>query len=157
MIVENFRPGTMERWGLGPEQVHAVNPGCIYARVSGYGQSGSYRDRAGFAAGGEAIAGLRYINGYPDQAPPRSGISLGDTLAAQSAFQGILMALYARDARGATGQVVDASIADACFAMTESTDRRVREGRLRARADGPAAAARSRRPTCTARRTASGS
>ena len=77
VIVENFRPGTMERWGLGPEQVHAVNPGCIYARVSGYGQSGSYRDRAGFAAGGEAIAGLRYINGYPDQAPPRSGISLG--------------------------------------------------------------------------------
>ena len=110
----------MERWGIGPEQVHAVNPGCIYARVSGYGQSGSYRDRAGFAAGGEAIAGLRYINGYPDQAPPRSGISLGDTLAAQSAFQGILMALYARDARGATGQVVDAAIADACFAMTES-------------------------------------
>src|SRR6478735_2409901 len=121
VIVENFRPGTMERWGIGPEQVHAVNPGCIYARVSGYGQSGSYRDRAGFAAGGEAISGLRYINGYPDQAPPRSGISLGDTLAAQSAFQGILMALYARDARGAAGQVVDASIADACFAMMEST------------------------------------
>src|SRR6478672_3105408 len=120
VIVENFRPGTMERWNLGPEQVHAVNPGCIYARVSGYGQSGSYRDRAGFAAGGEAIAGLRYINGYPGQAPPRTGISLGDTLAAQSAFQGILMALYARDARGATGQVVDAAIADACFAMTES-------------------------------------
>jgi crotonobetainyl-CoA:carnitine CoA-transferase CaiB-like acyl-CoA transferase len=120
VIVENFRPGTMERWNLGPEQVHAVNPGCVYARVSGYGQSGSYRDRAGFAAGGEAIAGLRYINGYPGQAPPRCGISLGDTLAAQSAFQGILMALYARDARGATGQVVDAAIADACFAMTEA-------------------------------------
>ena len=120
VILENFRPGTMEKWGLGPEQVHAVNPGCVYARVSGYGQSGSYRDRAGFAAGGEAIAGLRYINGYPGQAPPRCGISLGDTLAAQSAFQGILMALYARDARGATGQVVDAAIADACFAMTEA-------------------------------------
>ncbi len=70
---------------------------------------------------GEAIAGLRHINGYPDQAPPRSGISLGDTLAAQSAFQGILLALYARDARGAEGQVVDASITDACFAMLEST------------------------------------
>src|SRR6476660_2270433 len=121
VIVENFRPGTMERWGIGPEQVHAVNPGCIYARVSGYGQSGSYRDRAGFAAGGEAIAGLRYINGYPGQAPPRTGLSLGDTLAAQSAFQGILLALYARDARGATGQVVDASITDACFAVMEST------------------------------------
>ena len=121
IILENFRPGTMERWGLGPEDVHAVNPGAIYARVTGYGQTGSYRERAGFAAGGEAIAGLRYINGYPDQAPPRTGISLGDTLAAQSAFQGILLALYARDARGAAGQVVDASIADACFAMMEST------------------------------------
>src|SRR3954462_5498309 len=120
VVLENFRPGTMERWGLGPEDVHAVNPGAIYARVTGYGQTGSYRERAGFAAGGEAIAGLRYINGYPDQAPPRTGISLGDTLAAQSAFQGILLALYARDARGAAGQVVDASITDACFAMTES-------------------------------------
>ena len=75
----------------------------------------------GFASAGEAIAGLRHINGYPGQAPPRSGISLGDTLAAQSAFQGILLALYARDARGAEGQVVDASITDACFAMLEST------------------------------------
>ena len=93
----------------------------IYARVSGYGQTGRYRDRPGFASAGEAIGGLRYINGYPGQAPPRSGISLGDTLAAQSAFQGILLALYARDARGAAGQVVDASITDACFAMTEST------------------------------------
>jgi crotonobetainyl-CoA:carnitine CoA-transferase CaiB-like acyl-CoA transferase len=120
IVLENFRPGTMERWGLGPEDVHAVNPGAIYARVTGYGQTGRYRERAGFAAGGEAISGLRYINGYPDQAPPRTGISLGDTLAAQSAFQGILLALYARDARGATGQVVDASIADACFAMMES-------------------------------------
>jgi len=120
VVLENFRPGTMERWGLGPEQVHERNPGCVYARVSGYGQTGRYRDRPGFASAGEAIAGLRYINGYPGQAPPRSGISLGDTLAAQSAFQGILLALYARDARGAEGQVVDASITDACFAMLES-------------------------------------
>jgi len=121
VVLENFRPGTMERWGLGPEDVHARNPRCIYARVSGYGQYGRYRDRPGFAAAGEAIGGLRYINGYPDQAPPRSGVSLGDTLAAQSAFQGILLALYARDARGASGQIVDASIVDACFAMLEST------------------------------------
>ncbi len=118
VIVENFRPGTMEKWGLGPGD---VSPRVIYARVSGYGQTGRYRDRPGFASAGEAIAGLRHINGYPDQAPPRSGISLGDTLAAQSAFQGILLALYARDARGAEGQVVDASITDACFAMLEST------------------------------------
>jgi crotonobetainyl-CoA:carnitine CoA-transferase CaiB-like acyl-CoA transferase len=120
VVFENFRPGTMERWGLGPEDVHARNPRCVYARVTGYGQFGTYRDRPGFASAGEAIAGLRYINGYPGQAPPRSGISLGDTLAAQSAFQGIMLALYARDARGASGQVVDASIADACFAMLES-------------------------------------
>ena len=121
IILENFRPGTMEKWGLGPEDVHARNPRAIYARVSGYGQTGRYAQRAGFASAAEAISGLRHINGYPDQAPPRSGISLGDTLAAQSAFQGILLALYARDARGAAGQVVDASIADACFAMMEST------------------------------------
>jgi crotonobetainyl-CoA:carnitine CoA-transferase CaiB-like acyl-CoA transferase len=120
VVIENFRPGTMEKWGLGPEDVHGVNPRCVYARVSGYGQTGRYRDRPGFASAGEAIGGLRYINGYPGQAPPRPGISLGDTLAAQSAFQGILLALYARDARGATGQVVDASITDACFAMLES-------------------------------------
>jgi crotonobetainyl-CoA:carnitine CoA-transferase CaiB-like acyl-CoA transferase len=120
VIVENFRPGTMERWGLGPEHVHRVNPGAVYARVTGYGQTGRYRDRPGFASASEALSGLRHINGYPDQAPPRFGISLGDTLAAQSAFQGILLSLYARDARGAGGQVVDASITDACLAITES-------------------------------------
>jgi crotonobetainyl-CoA:carnitine CoA-transferase CaiB-like acyl-CoA transferase len=120
VVVENFRPGTMERWGLGPEQLHDLNPRLVYARVTGYGQTGRYRDRPGFASAGEAIGGLRHINGHPDQAPPRSGISLGDTLAAQSAFQGILLALYARDAGGAAGQVVDASITDACFALTES-------------------------------------
>jgi crotonobetainyl-CoA:carnitine CoA-transferase CaiB-like acyl-CoA transferase len=120
VVVENFRPGTMERWGLGPDQLHELNPRLVYARVTGYGQTGRYRDRPGFASAGEAIGGLRHINGHPDQAPPRSGISLGDTLAAQSAFQGILLALYARDAGGAAGQVVDASITDACFALTES-------------------------------------
>src|SRR4051812_48938271 len=119
IVLENFRPGTMEKWGLGPEDVHARNPRCIYARVSGYGQTGRYSHRPGFASAGEALSGLRYINGYPDEAPPRCGISLGDTLAAQSAFQGILLALYARE-RGATGQVVDAAIVDACFAMFES-------------------------------------
>jgi crotonobetainyl-CoA:carnitine CoA-transferase CaiB-like acyl-CoA transferase len=121
VVLENFRPGTMEKWGLGPEDVHRTNPRAIYARVTGYGQTGRYRDRPGFASASEAIGGLRYINGYPGEAPPRSGISLGDTLAAQSAFQGILLALYARDARGEQGQVIDASITDACFAMLEST------------------------------------
>jgi crotonobetainyl-CoA:carnitine CoA-transferase CaiB-like acyl-CoA transferase len=121
VVLENFRPGTMEKWGLGPDDVHARNPRAIFARVTGYGQTGRYRDRPGFASASEAISGLRGINGYPGQAPPRTGLSLGDTLAAQSAFQGILLALYARDARGATGQVVDASITDACFAVMEST------------------------------------
>jgi succinyl-CoA---D-citramalate CoA-transferase len=121
VVLENFRPGTMEKWGLGPDDVHARNPRAVYARVTGYGQTGRYRDRPGFASASEAISGLRGINGYPDQAPPRTGLSLGDTLAAQSAFQGILLALYARDAHGATGQVVDASITDACFAVMEST------------------------------------
>jgi crotonobetainyl-CoA:carnitine CoA-transferase CaiB-like acyl-CoA transferase len=120
VILENFRPGTMEKWGLGPGDIHATNPRAIYARVSGYGQTGRYADRPGFASAGEALSGLRYINGYPGQAPPRNGISFGDTLAAQSAFQGILLALYARE-RGEKGQVVDASIVDACFAMSESS------------------------------------
>lgn len=120
VVLENFRPGTMERWGLGPADLHELNPQLIYARVTGYGQTGRYRDRPGFASASEALSGLRYINGYPDQAPPRYGISIGDTLAAQSAFTGIVLALYARDARGAEGQVVDASITDACFAVTES-------------------------------------
>ena len=122
VVVENFRPGTMERWGLGPEDVHAEQPAAACTRASAGTASGSrYSDRPGFASGGEAISGLRYINGYPGQAPPpRTGISLGDSLAAWSAFQGILLALYARDIGGAGGQVVDAAILDACFAMTES-------------------------------------
>src|ERR671920_2618887 len=78
IVLENFRPGTMEKWGLGPEDVHARNPRAIYARVTGYGQTGRYAARAGFASAGEAIGGLRHINGYPGEAPPRSGISLGD-------------------------------------------------------------------------------
>src|SRR3954451_7698211 len=120
IVLENFRPGTMEKWGLGPQDVHARNPRAIYARVSGYGQTGRYAHRPGFASAGEAISGLRYINGYPGQPPPRNGISFGDTLAGQSAFQGILLALIARH-NGAEGQVVDASIVDACFAMSESS------------------------------------
>lgn len=122
VALENFSPGTMEKWNIGPDEAMTRNPRLIYARVSGYGQTGRYKDRVGFAAAGEAMGGLRYFNGYPGQAPPRAGISLGDTLAAKQAFEGILMALYWRDARGSgTGQVIDAAIVDACFAMTEST------------------------------------
>src|ERR1700759_296262 len=119
IVLETFRPGTMEKWGLAPEDVHERNPRCIYARVSGYGQTGKLAERPGFASAAEAFSGLRYINGYPDEAPPRTGTSLGDTLAAQSAFQGILLALIARE-QGAEGQVVDAAIVDACFATFES-------------------------------------
>jgi crotonobetainyl-CoA:carnitine CoA-transferase CaiB-like acyl-CoA transferase len=124
VLLENFRPGTLERWGLGPDDLWRVNPGLVIARISGYGQTGPYASRPGFAVAGEAMGGLRYINGYPGQAPPRTGISLGDSLAAMFAVQGIVMALYRRDARPEgerRGQVVDASIMEACFAMLEST------------------------------------
>lgn len=120
VLIENFRPGTLEKWGLGPEDLKKINPGLIYARVSGYGQTGPYSDRPGFASVGEAMGGIRYINGYPGQAPPRAGISLGDSLAAIYATIGILVALRHRDVGGGSGQVVDASIAESCYALLES-------------------------------------
>jgi formyl-CoA transferase len=119
-VVENFRPGTLERWGLGYEHMAEVNPGIVLVRVSGYGQTGPYASRVGYAAAAEAMGGLRYINGYPGQDPPRAGISLGDSLAGMFAAQGLLAALYRRDALGGTGQVVDVSILEACFALMES-------------------------------------
>ena len=121
VLVENFKPGTLEKWGLDPESLHVLNPGLIIARVSGFGQTGPYSSRPGFASVGEAMGGLRYINGFPDQPPPRTGISLGDSLAGMFATQGVLMALYWRDTIGkGKGQVVDASITESCFAMLES-------------------------------------
>jgi crotonobetainyl-CoA:carnitine CoA-transferase CaiB-like acyl-CoA transferase len=120
VLIENFRPGTLERWNLGPDRLLAANPKLVIGRVSGYGQTGPYAERAGFASVGEAMGGLRYINGYPGQAPPRAGISLGDTLAALFVLQGILMALYHRDVHGAGGQVVDASILESCFAILDN-------------------------------------
>lgn len=121
VLLENFRPGTLEKWGLGWDVLFEINPKLILARVSGYGQTGPYAPRAGFASVGEAMGGLRYLNGYPDQPPPRMGISLGDSLAAMFAVQGILSALYWRDAAGGQrGQVVDASILESCFALLES-------------------------------------
>jgi formyl-CoA transferase len=120
-VVENFRPGALERWNLGYERLHEVNPAIVLVRVSGYGQTGPYAGRAGYAAAAEAMGGLRYINGYPGEDPPRSGISLGDSLAGMFAAQGLLAALYQRDALGGrTGQVVDVSILESCFAMLES-------------------------------------
>ncbi|MDN2568311.1 CoA transferase [Aquibium sp. A9E412] len=121
-LIENFKPGTLEKWELGPEALHAVNPRLVIVRVSGFGQTGPSAGRPGFASVGEAMGGIRYINGFPDQPPPRFGISLGDTLTAMFAFEGLMMALYWRDAGGGgKGQVVDAAIVESCFSMLEST------------------------------------
>jgi len=120
VLIENFRPGTLERWNLGPERLEEANPGLVVARVSGYGQTGPYAERAGFASVGEAMGGLRHLNGNPGEPPPRLGVSLGDTLAGMFAVQGILAALHERDVRGSgRGQVVDVSILESCFAMLE--------------------------------------
>jgi len=121
VLVENFRPGTLERWNLGPDRLLEANPGLVIARVSGYGQTGPYAARAGFASAAEAMGGIRYINGFPGEPPPRLHISLGDSLAGMFATQGILAALYRRDALGGAGQVVDVSLLEACYAMLEST------------------------------------
>jgi formyl-CoA transferase len=120
VLIENFRPGTLERWNLGPERLEEVNPRLVVARVSGYGQTGPYAERAGFASVGEAMGGLRHLNGNPGEPPPRLGVSLGDSLAGMFAVQGILAALYERDVRGSgRGQVIDVSILESCFAMLE--------------------------------------
>jgi formyl-CoA transferase len=120
VLIENFRPGTLERWQLGPSELWARNPGLVIARVSGYGQTGPYRSRPGFASVAEAMGGLRYVNGYPDTPPPRTGISLGDSLAGMFATIGILAALRHRDGPGnGQGQVVDVSLMESCFALLE--------------------------------------
>ena len=122
VVVENFRPGTLERWNLGPAELWEANPKLVIARVSGYGQTGPYAPRAGFASVAEAMGGIRYINGFPGEPPPRMHISLGDSLAGMFAAQGILAALYKRDALGfGRGQVIDVSLVEACFALMEST------------------------------------
>jgi len=122
VVTENFRPGTLEKWNLGYDRLAAVNPRVILARISGYGQTGPYGKRAGFASVAEAMGGLRYINGFPDEPPPRMHISLGDSLAAMFAVQGVLAAIYERDIGGSgKGQVVDVSLMESSFALMEST------------------------------------
>lgn len=121
VLIENFKPGTLEKWNMSPAELHAINPKLVIVRVSGFGQTGPYASRPGFASVGEAMSGMRYINGYPDMPPPRFGISLGDTLTSLFAFEGMMMALYWRDRNGGKGQVVDAAITESCFAMLEST------------------------------------
>ena len=119
VVVENFRPGTLERWNLGYAELSEVNPGIVLARVSGYGQTGPYAQKAGYASVAEALSGLRSINGYPGEAPPRQAISLGDSLAGMVAVQGILAALVRRSTTG-RGQVVDVALTEACLSVLES-------------------------------------
>lgn len=120
VLIENFRPGTMEKWGLSWETLHELNPRLIMLRVSGYGQSGPRAQEPGFAAVGEAFAGLRYLNGEPGRAPVRAGLSLGDTIAGLHGALGVLLALYQRDARGGKGQMIDAALYESLFNLTES-------------------------------------
>ena len=125
IVIENFRPGTMEKWGLGYERLAAENPGLIMLRLSGFGQTGPYRDQAGFGAIGESMGGLRYLTGYPDRPPVRSNLSIGDSLASLHGVIGAMMALHQRNMNGGRisgkGQVVDVALYEAVFSMLEST------------------------------------
>lgn len=121
VVLENFKPGTLEKWGLGWEDLRAINPRLIMARVSGYGQTGPYASKPGYANVAEGFSGMRYVTGFPDRPPARPNLSLGDTLAGLHAALGILMSLYNRDARGSgRGQMVDVAIYEACFNLMES-------------------------------------
>ncbi|MFK8030631.1 MAG: CaiB/BaiF CoA transferase family protein [Gammaproteobacteria bacterium] len=120
MVLENFRPGTLERWGLSYEELSRDNPGLIMIRVSGYGQTGPYSSRAGYAAIGEAMGGMRYLCGEPDRQPSRAGLSMGDTLAATFACNAALAALHHRERTG-EGQVIDASIYESVLNVMEAT------------------------------------
>ncbi len=121
VLIENFRPGTMEKWGLAPETLKQTNAGLIYARISGYGQTGPYADRPGFASVCEGIGGFRYLNGFPGQAPVRPNLSMGDTLAGLHAALGILLAYIQRHKTpNGAGQVVDVAIYEAVFNLLEA-------------------------------------
>lgn len=120
IVVENFRPGTLEKWGLGWDALSAANPGLVLVRLSGYGQDGPYSQRAGFGAIGEAMGGLRYVTGYPDRPPVRVGISLGDAIASLYGVIGALMALRQREVNGGKGQVVDVALYESVFSLMES-------------------------------------
>jgi formyl-CoA transferase len=119
-VIENFRPGTLEKWGLGYDALAAANPGLIMIRLSGFGQTGPYRDQPGFGAVGESMGGMRHVTGFPDRPPVRMNISIGDALASLHGVIGALIALHHRDAHGGRGQVVDVALYEAVFAMMES-------------------------------------
>ena len=118
VVIENFRPGAMESWGLGPDQVKEKNPGIIYARISGYGQSGPFSEKPGYASVTEGYGGFRYINGEPGKAPVRPNISLGDTVAAIHAALGVAFAIIERNKSG-KGQVVDVALYESIFNLLE--------------------------------------
>lgn len=119
VLVENFRPGTLEGWGLSYEALKAINPRLIMLRISGYGQTGPYRDLPGFGVIGEAMGGLRHLSGYPGQAPVRVGVSIGDSLSSLYGVIGVLLALHERTRSGA-GQEIDVALYESVFAMMES-------------------------------------
>lgn len=120
VLIENFRPGTLEAWGMGWDVLSQLNPGLVMLRISGYGQTGPYRDLPGFGAIGEAMGGLRHLTGEPGRVPVRCGISIGDTLAALHGTIGILTALYHRKVNGGKGQVIDVALHEAVFNVMES-------------------------------------
>jgi formyl-CoA transferase len=120
VLIENFRPGTLEGWGMGWGALSALNPGLVMLRISGYGQTGPYRDLPGFGAIGEAMGGLRHLTGEPDRVPVRCGVSIGDTLAALHGTIGVLTALYHRKVNGGKGQVIDVALHEAVFNVMES-------------------------------------
>ncbi|MBC7631768.1 MAG: CoA transferase [Flavobacterium sp.] len=120
VLIENFRPGTLERWNLGPEVLRASNPGLVVVRISGFGQTGPYREHAGFGGVAEAMAGLRHLTGNPGEAPVRVGISLGDQVAGLHGVIGALMGLLQRRSGDGTGDVVDVALHEAMFSMMES-------------------------------------
>jgi crotonobetainyl-CoA:carnitine CoA-transferase CaiB-like acyl-CoA transferase len=120
VLIENFRPGTLEGWGMSPEELLRLNPGLVMLRISGYGQTGPYRDLPGFGAIGEAMGGLRHLTGEPGRVPVRVGVSIGDTLAALHGAIGVLTALYHRKVNGGQGQVIDVALHEAVFNVMES-------------------------------------
>ncbi len=119
VLIENFRPGTLEKWGMGYEALSQRNPRLIVARVSGFGQTGPYAKRAGYGLIGEAMGGLRHVTGEPDRPPARAGISIGDSLTAMHAVMGITMALHARERTG-RGQMIDAALYESVLAVMEN-------------------------------------
>lgn len=121
VVIENFRPGVMEDWGLGPDEIKKNNPRLVYARISGYGQTGPYANKPGFASVCEGISGFRYVNGFPDEAPVRPNLSIGDTISGIHAALGIVLALFERDRNASgNGQVVDVALYESMFNLLEA-------------------------------------